>query len=99
MIALVDAWSASGAVGELVAAFGGSAPATRRLDWLDTFSAEHWDFRGGRERNLASTADITAEQADLVLRLAPELGLADQETPTCVQYDAVLMTGGMIRAG
>jgi hypothetical protein len=99
VIALVDAWSASPALRELVTAFGGSVPSTARLDWLDSFSATHWDFRGGRERNLAGPADITAEQAELVLRLAPELGLAGQETPSRARYDAVLMTGGMIRAG
>ena len=99
MIALVDAWAESPALHELVGAFGGSPPSRQPLDWLDAFSAAHWDFRGGRERNLARPADISDAQAALVLRLAPDLGLAGQETPSRAHYDAVLMTGGMIRAG
>ena len=84
---------------DLVAAFGARLPGTDPLAWLDAFSAEHWDFRAGRERNLADAADLTATQQSLVVDLAPELGLSGQETPSGVAYDTVLMTGGMIRAG
>ncbi len=98
VIALVDAWAASPAIAELVAAFGGEVPAARPLDWLDAFSAEHWDFRGGRERNLARPAELTAAQASAVQSVAEELGLSGRETLPRAEYDAVLMTGGMVRA-
>ncbi len=99
MIALVDAWAHSPALRELSAAFGGHAPRSDPLPWLDAFSAEHWDFRGGRERNLAAAASLTATQRSLVLDLAPEFGMSGQEVPSRPEYDTVLMTGGMIRAG
>jgi len=84
---------------ELVASFGGRLPAKDVLSWLEAFSATHWDFREGRERNLAVDARLSDTQAALVVDLAPELGLSGQETPSRLDYDAVLMTGGMIRAG
>ena len=98
MIALIDAWAAAAAMRQLVVAFGEAAPAND-LPWLERFSAEHWDFRAGRERNLADRAELTPTQESLVLDLAPELGLTGQETPSRTRYDAVLMTGGMVRAG
>ncbi|MCU1414381.1 MAG: hypothetical protein JWN80_1721 [Microbacteriaceae bacterium] len=99
MIPLVDAWASQPAMHELVAAFGGRLPQADPLPWLDVFSSEHWDFRAGRERNLADPAVLTARQEALVIDLAPELGLAGHETPSHSHYDAILMTGGMIRAG
>jgi hypothetical protein len=99
VIALVDAWAHSTALRELAAAFGGHWPRTDPLPWLDAFSSEHWDFRGGRERNLATVPSLSATQRSLVLDLAPELGMSGQENPSRTDYDVVLMTGGMIRAG
>jgi hypothetical protein len=95
----VESWATQPAVRELVAAFGGRMPGFDTLPWLDSFSAEHWDFRAGRERNLADRATLTDSQRSLVLDRAPELGLADREAPSRAHYDAILMTGGMIRAG
>jgi len=97
VISLVDAWAHSAALRELATSFGGHPPATDPLPWLDAFSAAHWDFRGGRERNLARTPDLTSEQERLVLQLAPALGLAGQEHPARDHYDTVVMTGGMVR--
>ncbi|MES2169726.1 MAG: hypothetical protein V4479_03240 [Actinomycetota bacterium] len=84
---------------ELVAAFGGHLPNAGTLPWLDDFSAAQWDFRAGRERNLADRARLTDRQQALVLDLAPELGLSGHASPSHTHYDAILMTGGMIRAG
>jgi len=78
---------------QLVAAFAGDIPEVAQLPWLDNFSARHWDFRGGKERNLARSAELSRLQQSLVLDLAQDLGLAGQETPTRVEYDTVLMTG------
>ena len=98
VISLVDAWAHSVALRELAASFGGLPPAHDPLPWFDAFSAAHWDFRAGRERNLARAPALTAEQVRLVFALAPALGLAGQERPARDGYDAVVMTGGMVRA-
>lgn len=101
-IATVDAWASSPAMEMLTHSFRGD-PGVRRgvelLDWLDRFSASHWDFRAGRERNLATEAALSADTMALVLGLAPALGLAGVERPLRRHYDTVLMTGGMVRAG
>ncbi len=99
VIALIDAWATSPALGELTSAFGGHRPLEDPLGWLDAFSADHWDFRADRERNLAAIPELTRNQESLVLDLAPELGFSGQETPTRFDFDVVIMTGGMVRAG
>jgi hypothetical protein len=98
----VDEWAGSGCLDAIVRAFGGRSgnrSGPELLEWLDLFSAEHWDFRGGRERNLAASADLTPEVQRLVLDSAPELGLAGPYSLDRTEYDAILMTGGMVRAG
>ncbi|WP_165064320.1 hypothetical protein [Marisediminicola senii] len=87
---------------ELVIEFGGCIGERHGDDllrYLDDVSAEHWDFRRGRERNESMRADLTARQRSAVGDLAPLLGLAGLETPPGARYDTVLMTGGMVRAG
>ncbi|TXN31436.1 hypothetical protein [Lacisediminihabitans profunda] len=101
-LAVIDSWAGSAALAELVAAFGGSTaalPDDRLLDYLEAFSAEHWDFRAGRERNLAEQVTLTPEQDALIRARASALGLAGRERPSGRRYDTVLMTGGMVRAG
>jgi len=100
--AAVDRWSGSLAMARLVEAFGGTTgdrEGRELLDYLDTFSAAHWDFRRGRERNLAPDAGLSNTQSALVVENAPRLGLAGIERPTRPHYDTVLLTGGMVRAG
>ncbi|WP_403024509.1 hypothetical protein [Salinibacterium sp. GXW1014] len=98
----IAAWVRSDALGQLVRLWGGQRPAEGDteflLEWLDAFSAEHWDFRRGRERNLAASAVLSPEQAAAVLQVAPELGLVSS-LPRARSYDAIVMTGGMVRAG
>lgn len=95
-------WADSEALWRLVAAFGGSRPGATttqgRLEWLEGFSAQHWDFRRGRERNLATSAALSAAQADAAMEHCPALGLAPSR-PHAARYDAIIMTGGMVRAG
>lgn len=101
-LAVIDSWAGSEAIGELVAAFGGSVAGLAGHDLLaqlDAFSAQHWDFRAGRERNLADEVALTPAQDELILSRASALGLAGIERPSRTRYDTVLMTGGMIRAG
>src|SRR5690554_5920193 len=85
----------------LVDEFGGSTAGLGTdalLDYLDSFSAEHWDFRRGQERNLAERVQFTPERDTIILNCAAELGLA-QVPPRHEHYDTVVMTGGMVRAG
>jgi hypothetical protein len=99
---LVDAYAASDALSALVSASGGRVDDRRGdelFDYLERFSAEHWDFRAGRERNLADDGRIDRQLAELVLELAPQLGLADNHHPSRTHYDTIVMTGGMVRAG
>lgn len=100
--AAIDAWAGSAALAELAAAFGGSGAGLAGDDllaWLEKFAAEHWDFRAGRERNLADNVSLTPVHEALILSLAPALGLAGINRPRQSRYDTILMTGGMIRAG
>lgn len=102
VLASVDAWASSAALRAIVAAFGGAVPSgdpAARLQWLEAFAMSHWDFRGGRERNLAAVARLSPSQTAVIQDRAAELGLAGQERPRERSYDVVLMTGGMVRAG
>ncbi len=69
------------------------------LDGLDRFAAEHWDFRGGRERNMAAGPAFSAAQVSALDAAAGDLGLMGTMPPRHRHYDAVIMTGGMVRAG
>jgi len=97
----VERWASSEAMKTLVSEFGGSV-ANRGTDdllgYLDAFSAEHWDFRRGQERNLAVSVQFTPERDAVILECAAELGLS-QVPPLHEHYDTVVMTGGMVRAG
>ncbi|MET3768716.1 hypothetical protein ABIB15_001400 [Marisediminicola sp. UYEF4] len=100
--AAIDRWAGSLAMARLVESFGGTTgdhEGRELLDYLDTFSAAHWDFRRGRERNLAPDAGLSTTQSALVVEEVPRLGLAGIERPTRPHYDTVLLTGGMVRAG
>jgi hypothetical protein len=99
--AAIDAWADSPALMGIVGAFGGSTAERRGaelLEWLDGFSAAHWDFRRGVERNLAPRMALPPDVEQLVLEAAPVLGLAGPYPLRRAEYDTVLMTGGMIRA-
>lgn len=99
--AAIDGWAGSSALRRIVEAFGGSTAERRGaelLEWLDRFSGEHWDFRGGAERNLAPVVALSPGVERLVLDAAPVLGLAGPYPLGRAGYDTVLMTGGMIRA-
>ena len=85
----------------LVHEFGGSTAGIGTdalLDYLDAFSGDHWDFRRGRERNLAERIEFTPERDTVILDCAAQLGLS-QVPPRHQHYDTVVMTGGMVRAG
>lgn len=98
---VIDRWATGREMTAIVDAFDGDCagvPADRMLQWLGRFSAAHWDFRGGRERNLAAEASLSPAQERTVMSVAPLLGLAPSR-PSRTHYDVALMTGGMVRAG
>lgn len=100
-VSLIENWMRSEALFAIVDSFGGAVPELelrRRLEWLDDFSAAHWDFRRGRERNLAVDAALTPLQSEIALACGARLGLASSR-PQRTRYDVVLLTGGMVRAG
>ncbi|HEU4808024.1 MAG TPA: hypothetical protein VFT01_07155, partial [Homoserinimonas sp.] len=97
----VERWATSAAMATLVAEFGGITDGMATgalLDYLDDFSAAHWDFRRGQERNQAERVEFTPERDTVILDCAAELGLT-QVPPRHEHYDTVVMTGGMVRAG
>ncbi|MEO6941452.1 MAG: hypothetical protein ABI238_07560 [Terrimesophilobacter sp.] len=105
-LADIDNWADILRNSGLVAAFSVRAAAAmgelegeRLLDALDSFAAANWDFRGGRERNLASPPVLTAAEAAALDTVAAPLGLDGTSSPRRDRFDAVVMTGGMVRAG
>lgn len=97
----VGRWVNSDPILELAEAFGagdrqGDLDST--LESLDTFSADHWDFRRGRERNLALQEEFPPETGELVASAARALGMTDPEPPRFDRYDHVLVLGGLVRA-
>ena len=99
----IDRWAERLVAGDLVESFGAEAlralSGAELLDGLENFARQNWDFRGGRERNLADTPLLTSRQADAVVASAFRLGLGGTPPPLKEHYDVVLMTGGMVRAG
>jgi hypothetical protein len=109
--AAIAAWVRSPALAVLVEEFGGSVgdgDLAETLDELERFSAERWDFRRGRERNLVVAPQFTTATERVVLAAARALGL-EQGTAigplpkgradhVVVAYDDVLILGGLVRA-
>jgi len=100
-IASIETWSNNAALDALVSGFGGRIPegdTTQRLEWLDEFSARHWDFRGGRERNLARRAEFNEATTNLIIDVAGALGLTSSTPPMSRSYTHLLILGGLVRA-
>lgn len=98
-VAQIDAWLSAPPLRALVEAFGRPFPAGRNVAQdLDEFAATTWDFRQGRERDLAAEVDFPEHVHEVVARAAPALGLVGGTPPTRQSYDAVLVLGGLVRA-
>ena len=94
-MSLFEDWVFSEPLRDLVAHFGGELPDTdvrTALSWLDDFSHEHWDFRGGVERS--EIRHRVFENAELILAAAGKLGLRGRNTPSRDFYDRILVLGG-----
>jgi hypothetical protein len=100
LTAAIADWLTAEALIDLVRAFGGPVPSQVRLDLdeLRTWSAEHWDFRAQKERNLVDPEMVTGELEARVIDAATELGLVEPAKPCFDSYDHVLMLGGLVRA-
>jgi hypothetical protein len=102
----VDAWASTLLSTGIVEAFSESAGTrlatlggAELLAQLDDFASEFWDFRHGRERNLAVKPELSREQCQVIDQAASVLGLDGTPAPRHTSYDAVILTGGMVRAG
>ncbi|MFF5173841.1 hypothetical protein ACFY3U_14515 [Micromonospora sp. NPDC000089] len=96
----IEEWTDAAALRALVAASGGTPPtgeAAERLDWLEAFSAEVWDFRDGRERYESREVRYTDEARELVHQAAGSLGLSGRDRPAHSEYRHVLVPGGGVR--
>ncbi|WP_326560160.1 hypothetical protein [Micromonospora sp. NBC_01796] len=97
----IDAWTGSAAMSALLVAFGHPSPLPGplgpRLDELERFTAEHWNFREGRERHQARRVDFAPEVDELIRAAATSLGLAGRQTPAHRSYDHLLVLGGGVR--
>jgi hypothetical protein len=102
LLAQLDAWIRSGALKTLAQSWGGNPPleldTSAVFQWYDEFSAKNWDFRAGRERNLAVAPELTREQTNTALEAADVIGLLHSRPPTRRSYDFVLILGGLVRA-
>ena len=105
-LAQIDDWAMCLRDSAVVALFSESAGhgmtaarGAELLDALEGFVGEHWDFRHGRERNLAIEPEFSQEQVVAIAAAAEDLGLVGTLPPRRRHYDAIIMTGGMVRAG
>jgi hypothetical protein len=100
----IASWTSSPALLDLIDAFGakrsnaGTGTLQSRIGYLADFAATHWDFRGWRERNLASEPSFSDELATQILESAEALGLVRTSRPQQARYDHVLILGGLVRA-
>lgn len=98
----IDVWLANPALVALLDAFDAQVPSgdtAAKLEYLDeTFTATHWDFRRGQERNLAAAQDFPDELQALILASAEQLGMSSPTMPRQASYTHVLMLGGLVRA-
>lgn len=101
VVAGVHRWIGSAPLRDLVFRFGGRWPSgetSELLAWLDDFSAEHWDFRDGRERPDAHEPALDAPTAGAVVAAARALGLVTAQPPPRRPYQHLIVLGGLAHA-
>ncbi len=98
-------WMSSCPLRDLVSAFGGDLPSGdgpgALIDWLDRFSATHWDYRsraGGVERDAVSALSFPAPVAELVLAASTALGMVLPRAASVRAYQHLLVLGGLARS-
>jgi hypothetical protein len=93
----IDEWVHSRPIHDLLKEFGGAFPTGRHADslrYLEEFSAEHWDFRKGRERHQSEHREFDPGTKRLVHAAAFALGLVGDTVPSHHEYRHVLILGG-----
>lgn len=102
MLSQLDAWIHTAALYELASCWGSEPPmqaSTETLfSWYDDYSAEHWDFRAGLERNQAPKPSLAKRQEAAARKAADAVGLLRARPPRRTQYDFALILGGLVRA-
>lgn len=99
LLADVAAWTGSEPMRTLLDQYGGALPGTgtaEDLDYLEAFSADHWDFRAGRERHETAPKPLGPEQERTVTAAALALGLGAEARPRREHYTHVLVLGGLV---
>lgn len=99
LLADVAAWTGSEPMRRLLDQFGGALPGTgtaEDLAYLEAFSADHWDFRAGRERHETAPAPLDPDQEYAATEAALALGLGAEERPRLRHYTHVLVLGGLV---
>ncbi|MCC3761841.1 hypothetical protein K3N28_01975 [Glycomyces sp. TRM65418] len=99
LLADVAAWTGSPPMRRLLDQFGGALPGAgtaEDLAYLEAFSADHWDFRAGRERHETAPQPLDPEQEHAVTEAALALGLGAQAEPRRRHYTHVLVLGGLV---
>lgn len=97
----IGRWITSRPLRDLVEEFGGGWPDLgigELLDWLDDFSASHWDFRRGAERDEVRSGTFQTTRVELVRAAAGALGLSQSLRPPRRAYRHLLVLGGLARA-
>ncbi|WP_460545450.1 hypothetical protein [Glycomyces halotolerans] len=98
-IAGVAEWVGSEPMRALLAEFGGELPGggtAANLDYLEEFSAEHWDFRAGRERFETDAKRFDESKERFVREAARALGLGGEPKPGRRHYTHFLILGGLV---
>jgi hypothetical protein len=99
----ISCWIHSPALEDLLRVFGSEDLAAESdlgivLEKVSEFSATHWDFRNGRERNLVEAEIFDSATETQVIESADSLGLVRSTIPRHEKYDYVLILGGLVRA-
>lgn len=99
--AWINAWARSAALEDVVLAFGGESHGGREvdlwLDYLDDFS-RRWDFRSGRERNVATASEFSPKLSEVVIAAARQLGMCGVGRPPHRRYQSLVILGGLARS-
>lgn len=101
VLADLERWTAEEALAELLDAYGEqlpNEPLAARLSWLECFSARHWDFRSGRERDFIEHVDLSPRMSDAAGAAAVRFGMTGAVRPSRGSYSHILVLGGLARA-
>lgn len=98
MYHVIDQWTSSAAMQQLVRIFGGAWQThwslQERLNFLEAFS-DIWDFRRGVERLDIMRTSLEPEKVKEVEEAAKDLGLTVAVPPRLTSYDYLLVLGGV----